>query len=107
MLVVLWSSDPCFLSESGQPLRCSSGLLQKRAGNKIHEDLRFDCPALAVLDLRTSGAFPLAFEVGNVSVHARQLLCEGLWRHHFAISSGVRGARTPANMHASSLWTIS
>ena len=33
-----------FLSESGQPLRCSSGLLQKRAGNEIFEDLRFDCP---------------------------------------------------------------
>ena len=49
--------------------------------------------------------FP-ALEVGNVFVNARQLLCECLWRHRFAISS-VYVTRTPAGMHASSLWTTS
>ena len=95
-----------FLLESGQMLRCSSSLLQRRAGNKIHEDLRFDCPALAVLALSTSSAFLPAFAVGSVFVHARQLLYERL-APSLRNLVGVRDARTPASMHASSLWTIS
>ena len=63
-----------FLLESGQPLRCSSSLLQRRAGKKIFEDVRFDCPTLASLGLSTPGAFLPAFAMGNVFVYARQLL---------------------------------